>query len=530
VLIYDARVVASEVSAQPSVAARPAAARQWSSVLSPLLVAVAMLAAAYVALVVINAAPLGNIHTGDTDNLVAGTHQAIHCVRDGDFSGCGLIPGADYSTVFPYPLLQYGPSAVLVAVGLDDAHVVKGLARLSSVAFVACLALAMWCLRGHPGRAALAVAAIIGSSATYQATAGFGEMLAASAVLAAAVAAWSQRPALTVATVALACCGKETLAPFVLVLCLVAARREGDGLLPARRQLVSISLGVGLGVALSAAFNLFRFGTVRNVMYLDPLLHTPGIERKLEWWAAVWVSPAAGVAFFWPLATALLAAVAIMAIRRAGRRAPWRSWLPPLAVVVVVVAFSAGLALWLTPFGWIAYGPRLAVPILPAAVVVALLTAGDAVVAVLRRVGHSPLVTAGLVVAAVLIAWPQFAAPWRHERVVGEILEPDATCPVAPIVQEDQAGYYRCTSNQTWRLHPFVFDDAATGGGLGAYLARFVGAALVGVAVAGAARSREDEPRPPAHLDVDDAGGPAWAAGAGFAGERQGRSETTRTL
>ena len=193
-LIYDAQVVTPETPVSPSIAAGRSHSGRRVTTTSPLLVAIAVLLAAYVALVVIDAAPIGNVHTGDTDNLVAGTHQAIHCVRTGEFHACGLIPGSNYTTVFPYPLLQYVPAAALVAIGVGDARVVSGLARLSSLAFVACLVLAVWCLRRRPARAGLAVAALIGSSATYQATAGFGEMLAAATVLAAVVAARAAVP------------------------------------------------------------------------------------------------------------------------------------------------------------------------------------------------------------------------------------------------------------------------------------------------------------------------------------------------
>lgn len=74
----------------------------------------------FVLLLWFDAAPLGNIHTGDTDNLVVGTRRAIACVGDGIWSSCGLLPGGRVSEVFPYPALQYMPAAALVALGFPE--------------------------------------------------------------------------------------------------------------------------------------------------------------------------------------------------------------------------------------------------------------------------------------------------------------------------------------------------------------------------------------------------------------------------
>jgi len=144
-------------------------------------------------------------------------------------------------------------AAIAKAVGLSEAAVVEALARLSTAAFAATIALCAWAFAASDRRArrALAIAAVLCSSLVYHSTAGFGEALAAATVAAAIVAAIKQRPLLIVITVALAAIGKDTLLPFVVALGFLCARREGR-LLPPRRMVVALSAGAVREVAIDS--------------------------------------------------------------------------------------------------------------------------------------------------------------------------------------------------------------------------------------------------------------------------------------
>ena len=98
----------------------------------------------FVLLLWFDAAPVGHVHTGDTDNLVMGTRRALGCVREGIWSACGLRPGTRFTEVFPYPALQYIPAAAFLSFGLSDAAAVEALARLNTAAFAATIALCAW--------------------------------------------------------------------------------------------------------------------------------------------------------------------------------------------------------------------------------------------------------------------------------------------------------------------------------------------------------------------------------------------------
>jgi hypothetical protein len=368
---------------------------------------------------------------------------------------------------------------VLVELGLNNNQLVHALGSVNLAALAASLVVVVAVARRMKPTywGPVLVLALIGSSLTYQSTAGFGEMLAAFfALLAVASVLW-RRPLLIVVTMMLATTGKETLFPFLLILGLLAGRRHEDLLLPPRRVLLPLLIGIGMGEILNVGFDEFRFAADKNLTYLQPILRTPGLERKLDFLAGIWVSPSNGALWYWPLAVIVIAAVTVVSLARL-TRSPGKVdvWLPPLLAVATLVAFSVGLADWYTPFGWISYGPRLMVPLLPAALVVILYTGGPSLAEPIRRV-LSRLSGVGIaVVAVVLVGWPQFGAPWSWWPAVTRLIKASGGCPSLTklILQNSVSRYYHCSELVMWRVHPIVLKAAATAGGGDALVARLV--------------------------------------------------------
>lgn len=428
------------------------------------------LLAGWLLLVWVDAAPRGHVHTGDSENLVAGARRVATCVREGEWRACGWSPGTGVSEVFPYPALQYVPALAFVQLGVSDDRALELLARTSLLAFAAALALtALAARRIRPaGVGTLAVLAVVGGSATYQATAAFGEMLAATAALAAVTAALHRRTVALGVAVALACLGRETMLPFVLVLAAVCGRDPDDGWLPRAAILRSVLAGGAAGLAVTVGFNELRYGTGRNLQYLDPLFRVPGVARPVEFLAGVWAAPTAGIAWFWPVAAGVLAlgtVAAAIAFRRA--RHDTRAWLPGVVVTGTVLAYTAGLATWVSPFGWLAYGPRLAVPLLPAATVAMLHATGPGIARLLRPALATTGRTAAVCAVVVLAGWAQFGAPWAYRDALADLLAADGTCPsiVEVPIQAGVDRYYECTSHVMWRTSPWTLASAFGDGG-----------------------------------------------------------------
>ena len=457
----------------------------------------AVLVLAYIELLWINAFPWGHLHTGDTNHLVKGARTALDCIGDGVWIGCGHVDGNPNSGVFHYSMLQYIPAALFLALGASEAATLELLARMSVVAFAGCFLLMWYALRQQPRLAALGCLALLGSAATYHATSSFSEMLAGTLFLAAIVAAGTRRPILILLVFWAATLGKETFPPFLLMFGVLAGRDDEDGLLPPFRILLPIIGGVGLGVASFTAFNYFRFASPWNLTSIQPEFRTPTWGLRFEFLAGQWFSPAAGIVWFWPIAAVLLFATLVITCRRlaSGRRL-LLTWLPLTALVVGLVGFTAGLSMWFAPFGWIAYGPRLAAPVLPTALLLAIKLAGPELSRLLTAAGRSLVLVLAIWLATTVAIWPQLGNPWVWRTGIGSLMTPFADCDDSVSIYEGDR-YYNCVTTTMWRTSPWVVGDVARSRDNGATRGRLVGSlaatALLTIALApepGARRRR----------------------------------------
>jgi hypothetical protein len=404
----------------------------------------------------------GQTTGSDPEVLVRGVRVAFDCIGDGRFTHCGLIyptPDAAGKLVGPFPLLQYLPAAVIVGLGASANTATRALAWLNLFAFAGMFGLILMAGRRLPSPRTwtpLLLAIAASGPLYYFATAAFGEMLAATALLGAVVAALYRRPWLLGVTTMIASLGKETIPPFVLVLVIVAARERTDGLLPRKRLTVAAIVGTMSAAVLSTLFNVFRFGTLGNRYYLEPALRTVPSVRG-TFFAAVFAAPNGGIAWFWTAALLLFVVGAAWALRRAV--GGWRdvaAWGPALAIVALIVVWGAMLASWFSPFGWTSWGPRLFIPVIPAATVALAYAGGPAFADVVRRGFARPLATALLVGLTLVCTWPQSAAPWTWQAVVPVILTPDPDCPTLPSPWIEPEVYQRCEALIAWRLRPSI--------------------------------------------------------------------------
>jgi hypothetical protein len=397
--------------------------------------------------------------------LVRGSHTVVRCLEHGVLTDCKVTHSdGSTATVGAWAITQYLVAVPLVAAGVHTFTVLQVLAVISSLAVGGMLVLIGFPVRRHLGpewSVVLALALLTGPFVLY-ALLPFGEALAAFLALAFVVAACARRPGWLLVTGFLAGTSKETVAPFLFVLAVVCAREARDRWLPERRLLLPIGVGLAGAVVVNSAFNVFRFGTVRNLVYTASKTRVPGITIPFRLATADWFAPNVGVAWFWSIAAMIVMGLVLStaALMRAHRHEP-RWWLPSLAVVGVVVALTVSLGYWYSTFGWIAWGPRLTLPLLPAILVAAVHTARGPMTAglhwVLATVPRA-LVT-GAVVATLGVA--QVGVVW-HRAAIELPLVPDAACPrVVPIEQASPDYFYGCGLHQAWRLDPLSLWEGA---------------------------------------------------------------------
>ncbi len=319
-----------------------------------------------------------------------------------------------------------------------------------------------------------------------------GEALATGLLVALVAAAVLPAHPLVVGLAAVgACWTKETSYPFVAAIGLLgvvlARRRTGQQI---RAHVICGAAGMSVAILAASLFNEVRYGRIVSPNFFEAELHTPGVARKLEYTAAVLVSPSGGVLFFWPAAFILVLAACVVAGRRDdvdGRAA--------LVIAAVVAALSFGFASWWTPFGWAAYGPRLALPWVLPIVLITLVAYGEPLADVVRRV----LVPSWrlVLVAAVVLAFtlPTVGQMWRPNQIGRYFVQEGAATCQAPW-RSSFAQWNACQHRLMWLDRPmplYAARGVASPGGL--VTTAIVAAGILGCLVLLRAGLTEGEPK-----------------------------------
>jgi len=143
-----------------------------------------------------------------------------------------------------------------------------------------------------------------------------------------------------------------------------------------RRRLLTqgIALAIALiaTIATNASFNFLRYRTVWNLNYLQPHELIRPWSWRAQYCLALWLSPSGGIVMFWPTLIIPMIGVMVVALRKR------QSAAPAAMVAIILGGLTWGLSGWYTPFGWEAWGPRLMLPWMPAALLILLRAYPDA--------------------------------------------------------------------------------------------------------------------------------------------------------
>jgi hypothetical protein len=405
---------------------------------------------------------------GDSRVLVRGASGIADCLRHRRFTSCDRFvvhgrTGDRTILVGAFPLLQYLPAVTLQFLGASRDSTLRALVILNAMSLIAILYVARTTVKrlAPPMWVPLVTVALIASPLLWYGRIALGEELSAAVILAAVAAVLLRaRLPIIVLFVVMACIAKETNPPFVFALtaiCTLARTDARDSL--RRRQLFAILVGTMIGFACNCAFNVMRFGTVRNTLYTQGALHTTNLGVVARQFSALWFSPNGGITWFWPCAPLLVFAIAIASYRR--ERLSWRS-VGVLVVSALLIGELAVLSTWFSPFGWYAWGPRLTLPLVPALIVTAcVLGAARAtrfVSGVLRSLWVLP--TSGIVIA---LGLPE-AVVLFHGLAISEFFARKAgTGCVSGGVFVDPTHYYRCQIQAAWSKRPWMLQVAMHG-------------------------------------------------------------------
>ena len=320
--------------------------------------------------------------TGDTKGLVSGIPAMNRCLARGIFWHCNryaterhLLP------VSKFPLLQALPSSVLHSLGLSQSEIIGALQWINDVAIVISVSVVIrWFYRqtGQGGAVVAGLVLVPGMLVAYSVQT-FSELLAAAVMMALVISGLRADrvspyllPLAVVATIS-----KETAAPFVLAFGLAAITLSPARPPDRRRGVRILTTGVVLGLLLNISFNMFKYGTLLNHVYLNEprSSHAMAAINVL----ALLVAPNAGIVWFWP-GVAIAGGILLTRRRRSRRSTAEHSLVSRqrrvLAAAIITasafLAYVVSLSLWWDPTGWYSWGPRLLLPAAAPTIVLAM--------------------------------------------------------------------------------------------------------------------------------------------------------------
>lgn len=320
--------------------------------------------------------------TGDTKVLVSGIPSMNRCLSQGIFWNCNHYTASRHLVpVSKFSLLQSLPSSALYAIGLSQPQIIGALQWINDAAIIISVFFVIrWFYRrsGQGGAVVAGLVLVPGMLIAYSVQT-FSELLAAAVLMSLVIAGLRADraspyllPLAVVATIS-----KDTAAPFVLAFGLAAVILSPARPALRRQAVVLLTIGVALGLLLSISFNMFKYGTLLNHLYLSEprSSHLMAVINVL----ALLVSPNAGIVWFWP-GVAIAGGILVTRFRRSRRPSGEDLQIPNsrrvLATAVITLlaflAYVVSLSLWWDPTGWYSWGPRLLLPAAAPTIVLAL--------------------------------------------------------------------------------------------------------------------------------------------------------------
>ena len=396
--------------------------------------------------------------TGDSGGLISSADAIRKCLSDPSQWGVFADTGCDG---VPFAPLQYVPAIILLEWGALGGQVMAAFSALSTVAFFGVLLMVWRLLRGRgTGLAYAGLVLVLSGPLLYYAASSFGEMLAAAGMVAVIYSLARRAPlAAVIASVWLAGISKDTALPFVLLIAAVVIF-SGEGKprwLEVRGRVLAVAAGAVLAAATVGALNLLRWGTLTNEAYnWDP--YTAPLSQVPKSAAGLLASPQGGLVIYWPLASLLILCTIPLVVRGLKRPRGERlseTW-PAVAILGMATAQLAVLAWWWAPFGWSAWGPRLALPTVTGLAVLTLWRYGGPITEWLHAARVRIWPFAAMFAVACFSTLASLGALVRPLAVASPAPAPPGICPDIPFSADTIDVYYRCLNYAMWEYEPVI--------------------------------------------------------------------------
>lgn len=391
------------------------------------------------------------INGGDALWVAQSSRALVACAREDIWTRC---PGT-----YQFGWIQHIPGIFLAWKGLGDDQIVFILTLINFIAF-AWLVIKVCRTFGTSNENTWLLLSVILLGPLYAFSVySFSEMLTGVLLAAFALAIFQKRSTVLVVFITLIICSsRETAAsttiPVALAILIVTEPNTREIL----KKMVVVTAASVTGLVSVLLFNYWKYGSISNAHYTDPIRRVPGLELKVKNFFAIWVSPSGGVLPFWLLGGLLVITIPILVLMR--WRKDVRRAVAAMGLLVFLGLQTALLASWYAPFGWVTWGPRLILPIVVGTLVVEFLLFGGVIQQIINQLRYrffsvtviglltftSAVANLGFILnRAATIAW--FTPP----------LLP--SCPQTANIEIDPNYYWSCALNfAPWQLGRTVWD------------------------------------------------------------------------
>ena len=301
------------------------------------------------------------INGGDALWVAQSSRALVACAREDVWSKC---PGT-----YQFGWIQHIPGIFLAWKGLSDDSIVLILTLINFVSFV-WLIVKVCKVFGTITEINWAILSVLLLGPLYAFSVySFSEMLTGVLLAAFAFSIFEKRSLLLISTLTLIICSSRETAvsltiPIALAILLIV---EKDVRQIVRKILIILSISVA-GLVSVFLFNYWKYGSISNAHYTDPIRRVPGVELKAKNFFAIWISPSGGVLPFWSLGGLLVVSIPIFVLLK--KRTDIRQKLAASILLLFLIMQTGLLASWYAPFGWVTWGPRLILPIVMGTLIV----------------------------------------------------------------------------------------------------------------------------------------------------------------
>jgi hypothetical protein len=118
-----------------------------------------------------------------------------------------------------------------------------------------------------------------------------------------------------------------------------------------------VYLGIIFGICVNSLFNFFKYGTITNAFYTSPIYQVP-IEFAIKNFYMILFSPAHGLIYVWFSFFCLIITSIFFFLKDS------KAMTTLVCLLLILVAMTYGFSFWFSPFGMVAWGPRLNLPLL----------------------------------------------------------------------------------------------------------------------------------------------------------------------